>query len=492
MRTGVEYRAALDDGRVVYVDGVQVRNVAEHPAFVGVVSTVSSLYDFAADPANDMTYRAPETGRTALKPFMTPRSVGDLEQRRAAIVKWAEIGKGFLGRSPDHVASFFAGFASNPEVFNNQVHRLGSNITRWYAKILDESPYLSYAIIPPQTSKLRDNEGLEGDFIQVGVVDERADGIVVRGSQMLATASAISDYVFVSCLKPLSRDDEDHAVSFVTPMNTPGLKVYCRRPYAVGQPSGYDYPLSTRFDETDALVVFDDVFIPWEDVFVSRDVDVLQDQFFGTPAHVLGNSQAVARLGVKLKFLLGIAYKVCRLNRTTAYTSVVEKLAELASLASVVEGMSIAADLTPEIDERGVARPNSRFLYGLMGLQAELYPRVMNVVRDLVGGGVMMLPSSYHELVNAETRGDMQRYMQIADKPDDRVQLLKLAWDAIGSEFAGRHHQYELFYAGAPVVTKAWTYRNYGIEECQAFVDYFLSTYSAEDALSGALLDQRD
>jgi 4-hydroxyphenylacetate 3-monooxygenase len=491
MRTGDQYRKGLADGRLVYVDGVPVTDVPEHPAFAGVVSTVAALYDFAADPVNGMTYLAPETGRPALKSFMIPRSVDDLEQRRHAVVKWAEQSKGFLGRSPDHVASFFAGFASNSAVFDRDGHSLGANVRRWYTRILDESAYLSYAIIPPQTSRWKDPHGLDGDLIQVGVVAERPDGIVVRGSQMLGTATAISDYVFVTCLKPLQRDDEEHAVSFVVPIAAPGLKVYCRRPYALGQPSRYDYPLSTQFDETDALVVFDDVFIPWSDVFVCRDVDALQDQFFLTPAHILGNSQATARLSVKLKFLLGIAYKVCLLNRTAAYPSVVEKLAELASLASVVEGMSLAADSAPETDERGVVHPNRRFLYGLMGLQAELYPRVVNVLRDLVGGGVMMVPSSYRDLVNDETKADMRRYMQISEGPEDRVQLLKLAWDAIGSEFAGRHHQYELFYAGAPVVTKAWTYRNYGIEECEAFVDDFLRGYSVEDPGPAAPADRR-
>ncbi|MFI0486043.1 4-hydroxyphenylacetate 3-hydroxylase N-terminal domain-containing protein [Actinomadura sp. 9N215] len=121
--------------------------------------------------------------------------------------------------------------------------------------------------------------GVSGEDAQAGVVEERPDGIVVRGAQMLATGAAVADEIFISCIKPLTPDDRDFAVGFTVPVSADGLKLYCRRPYATtGSP--YDYPLSTRYDETDALVVLDDVFVPWERVFVDRDVDGLRRQFF--------------------------------------------------------------------------------------------------------------------------------------------------------------------------------------------------------------------
>ena len=479
MRTSKEYRAALVDGRKVYIDGKVVEDVTTHPAFTGIVETVGRLYDFATDPAHEMTYVAPETDRTALKPFMIPRSPADLWARREAITKWANISKGFVGRSPDHVASFLAGFASNPAVFDRDTHHLGKHVTRWYHKLLDESLFLSYVIIPPQVSRATTAHGWEGEYIQVGVVAEREDGILVRGSQMLGTSTAVSDNLFVSCIKPLTPEDVDHAVSFIVPVNAAGVKIYCRRPYAVNQPSGYDYPLSTRFDETDALVVFDNVFVPWQDVFISRDVNGVRAQFFETPAHILGNSQAQARFVVKLKFLIGLARKVCTVNQIDKIPGVIEKLADLASLAAFVEGMTLAADAQPVTNDRGVVYPNPRFLYGAMGLQSEIYPRVLHIIRELVGGGVIQLPSSYHELVNEETREDMQRYVQSPGVPtEERVKLFKLVWDAIGSEFAGRHHQYEMFYAGAPFVAKGYAFRHYGYDEAVASVDEFLSSYN--------------
>jgi 4-hydroxyphenylacetate 3-monooxygenase len=486
MRSGKEYVEAIDDGRRVFVDGEAVTSVADHRAFGGLVSTVAGLYDYAADPANDMTYVAPETGRPALKPFMTPRSKEDLRERHAAISKWAALTHGFVGRSPDHVAGFLSGFASDPGIFDaGDRRRFGENVVRWYAKLLDESPFVSYVIIPPQVSRTTTASGRDGDYVQVGVVGERGDGIVVRGAQMLGTGTAVSDYVFVSCIKPLTPDDADHAISFVIPVNAAGVKVYCRRPYALGSPSSFDYPLSSRFDESDALLVFDDVLVPWEDVFVCRDVDRVRAQFFETPAHILGNSQAQIRFVAKLSFLIGIARRICAVNQIDRIPSVVERLADLASLAATVEGMVIASEATAVENRRGVVHPNPRFLYAAMGMQAEIYPRVMHLLRELVGGGVIQLPSSYQELVGEETAADLARYLASPGvTSEQRVQLFKLAWDAIGSEFAGRHHQYEMFYAGAPFVAKGYAYRNYGFEDALAEVDRFLGSYSLQGAIT--------
>ena len=167
---------------------------------------------------------------------------------------------------------------------------------------------------------------------------------------MLGTGTAVSDVLYVSCIKPLRPDEEDFAVSFVIPVAAEGLRLYCRRPYAVGQPSAFDFPLSTRFDEPDAMAVFDDVFVPWEDVLVYRSVDGVRDQFHRTAAHVLGNTQAQIRFTTKLKFLLGLASCVVETNGLGKIPAVVDRMGELAALASFVEGQVLAAESTAEID----------------------------------------------------------------------------------------------------------------------------------------------
>jgi 4-hydroxyphenylacetate 3-monooxygenase len=482
VRTGREYLEALRDGRTVYVDGEAVDDVTTHPAFRGVSSSIAQMYDTAADPASGMQAPHPETGEPVNRVFLIPRSREDLELRRKAITTWADHTHGFVGRGPDHVGAFMAGFASAPEVFAGE-RGADRNVLRWHERILRESTYLSYVIIPPQVDRSGTASSWSSDLLQVGVLEERDDGIVIRGSQMLGTSTAVSDHLFVSCIKPLAPEDERYAISLVVPVSAAGLKVYCRRPYAVGQPSDFDYPLSTRFDETDALVVFDDVFVPWEDVFAHRDVDLVRRQWFATPAHVLGNSQAQIRLVTKVKFLAGIARKIAAMNSIDRIPSVQEKLGELASIAAVIEGMVIAAEAASDVDDRGVAVPNRRFLYGAMGLQVELYPRVTQIVRELAGGGLIQLPSSYRDLLDEETKGDVERYFGSSGaSATERIQFFKLAWDAIGSEFGGRHQQYEMFYAGAPFVTRGYAFRNYGYEEAVAGVDEFLGSYGLPSA----------
>ncbi|CCH32822.1 4-hydroxyphenylacetate 3-hydroxylase N-terminal domain-containing protein [Actinosynnema sp. NPDC047251] len=463
MRTGIEYLASLKDDRRIYVDGAVVADVADHPAFAPIARTIAELLDLVPDV-------------TPL--FTAPRSREDLTAFRVAATRWAEHTHGWVGRSPDHVGAFVAAFAAHPEAFDE---RFADNVLAFQRRMVAESLYVSYAIIPPQVSRASTASGWEGEFVQVGVVEERPDGIVVRGAQMLATGGAVADEILVSCIKPLTAEDEDFAVSFVVPVAAEGLKLLCRRPYAPAASSEYDYPLSSRFDETDALVVFDDVFVPWERVFVYRDVPGLRRQFFDTGAHVLGNWQAQIRFAVKLRFLAGLGRKVAAVNGVDRFPGVVEKLGELASLVSLVESAVLAAEYASEPDARGLWRPDAQALYGVMGLQAELYPRVLAILRELVGGGVLQVPSSMADLVGPETRPIIDRYVHSPGVPAvERVKLFKLVWDAIGSEFAGRHHQYEMFYAGAPFVAKGHAYRNYDFDTAVAEVDSFLGSYGTE------------
>ena len=478
MRTGQQYLQSLADGRTVIIGGARVEDVTRDPAFEGIARTVATMYDVAADPSNGMIYTSPETGKEANKVFMIPRSREDLAERRLAISTWAEITKGFVGRSPDHVGGFLAGFASSPETFDKGGRPFGQNISRLYRQLLEESLFVTYVIIPPQFDRSVTAHGWNEELLQVGVLEERAGGIVVRGAQMLGTSTAVSDWLFVSCIRPLAPQDERYAISFAVPVNAKGLKMYCRRPYATSQPSTFDYPLSTRFDESDAFIVFDDVFVPWENVFVYRDGDQLRRQFFDTAAHVLGNTQAQIRLIAKMKFILGVARRITQVNRIDRFPAVQEKLGDLASLAAIVEGMVLASEATCTMDRNGVAKPNPRFLYGAMGLQAELYPRAILLLRELAGGGVLQLPASYRDLTSDLSRADMERYMRSPNTASqDRIKLFKLAWDIVGSEFGGRQLQYEMFYTGGPFVVKGYAFNEYGYDEALRSAEQFLSSY---------------
>jgi 4-hydroxyphenylacetate 3-monooxygenase len=483
-RSGKQYLEGLSDGRAVFLDGEPVGSVTSHPAFAQSARSIAALYDIAHDPANTelMTFVSPVTGDPVNRVFEIPTSAGDLASRRAAIQRWAEATVGHMGRSPDHVASFLTAFAAAPDIFARGGEEFARNVARFHAKVRDEDLFVSYVIVPPQIDRSKPAHQQSDPHLYAGVLEERDGGIVVKGAQMLGTSSALSDYILLSCIHPLREGDEDHAISVAVPVAAPGVRLYPRRSYAAAATSTFDYPLSSRFDETDSLLVFDEVFVPWEDVFVYRDRAITHAQFFESAAHALGNHQAQVRFAVKLRFLAGLAWRIAHMNGIHTLPPVQGTLGEIAGYAALVEGLVRAQEQHCEIDHNGVARPGRAELYANMMLQSEILPKVTQLLRELCGGGLIQLPSSARDLVSPHTAPDLWRYVQSpGHDTEQRVKLLKLAWDAVGSEFAGRHQQYEMFYAGAPFVVKGHMFRNYDFEAATQLVDDLLASYSLDE-----------
>ena len=486
-RSGKDYVEGLRDGRRVFINGVFVDDVTTHPAFRGAVQSVARVYDHAHDPANaeTMTYSSPRTGEPVNKAFLIPRSEDDLRARRTALRRQAELTFGLMGRGPEHVAGFLAGWAARADVFAEGGQRYADNIVRFYEYVRDNDLYCSYAIVPPQIDRSKPAHQQADPHLYAGVKEEREDGVVLRGAQMLGTGAALSDYLVLSCIVPLRPGDEDQAVNVAIPIGAEGLKIYSRRSYAEAATSRYDYPLATRFDETDALIVLDDVFVPWERVFVHRNLDLVRDQWTRTPAHLLGNNQAQVRFSVKLDLLAGLAKRVAEMNGSATFPPVRGTLGQLAAHAAMVSGLVAAQEQNCVIDEHGVAWPGRAEAYAVMTLQSEFYPKLLDIVRDLCGGGLIQLPSSAADYGHPEARADLERYVQSPGFPsEERVKLLKLVWDMVGSEFGSRHEQYEMFYAGAPFLVRTRMAEMYDFDRATALVDQALAGYGVEEPRS--------
>jgi 4-hydroxyphenylacetate 3-monooxygenase len=482
-RTGEQYLEALREGRAVFINGERVTDVSAHPAFEQAARAVARLYDIASDPANAelMLTDSPYGEGQINVANMIPRSREDLVRRRRGLRRWSEATFGLMGRSPDHVAGFFAGFAGNAGVFGRGGKQFEENVLNFHRKICEEDLYLAYTIVPPQIDRSKPAHQQEDPHLYAGVKEERDGGIVIKGAQMLGTGAALADYIHLSTITPMRPGDEDYAISVAVPSGAEGVKIYSRRSYAEAATSVFDYPLATRFDETDSLVVFDDVFVPWEHVFVYRDLDLVQAQWWETAGHVLGNNQAQIRFSTKLDFLTGIAHRVTEMNGVAALPPVQTTLGELAANASLVSGLVYGAEQNCTIDEDGVAHPGHAETYANMTLQSELYPKVLTIIRELCGGGLIQLPSSVKDLESTETAAVLERYIQSPGvSAEERVKLLKLAWDMVGSEFASRHQQYEMFYAGAPFIVKMRMFRNYDFARADDLVDEALAGYGLD------------
>ena len=482
LRTGQQYLDAIaKDGRRIFVDGEEVGDVTAHPAFAETARTMASLFDISSNPANRdlMTYTSPKTGEPVNRIWQLPTSVDELRQRRGAIQRWAEEIFGFMCRTPDHVAGFSAGYAAAPEVLARDGNeKFADNAVKIYEFLRDNDVYIAYTIVPPQIDRSKPAHQQNPPDLYAGVVEERNDGVIIKGAQMLGTGAVFADYIHLSSIHPLRPGDENHAISLIVPANAHGVKIHSRRSYSGAASSIFDYPLASRFDETDALVVYDNVFVPWEHIFVYKDTQLCRDQWFETPAHILGNNQAQIRFVTKLKFLTGLAKRITEMNGVWPIPPVQGSIAEIAVQSAMYEGLLEAQIANPKPNTNGIYIPDAQTHYAAMVLQSKIYPELLNMIRDLAGGGMIQLPSSVADFENPETGEDIRRYVQSPDVPaEDRVKLLKLAWDAVGSEFAGRHDQYEKFYAGAPFIVKQRFLWNFDFETPDRLIDKALSGY---------------
>lgn len=479
LRTGRQYKDAVaGDGRRVFIDGERVDDVTAHPAFAPAVEHAAALYDRVREDPERMAYTVPDTGEPASRIWMMPRTQAELAERREAFRRWAEPNLGLFGRSQPHVATYLSSFAAAAPIFDDGAYDFTENVRNTYRHARDNDHYVTYSIVHPQVDRGKPAHKQADPYLAVGVCKERDDGIVLRGGTMLGTGTAISDSVLVSVIHPLPEGDEDYAFSTVVPVNADGLKVICRRGYAHAQPSTFDYPLSTRFDETDAFLVFDDVFVPWEKVMVYRNRELVRGQFYRTPGQVWANTFAQVRSLAKLQFLLGVTKRVIEMNGVQGVPQVREQMGRLASHVATVEAMLLAAEYECEWDEHGNAVPHRRYLYAAMGLHPDIHTAAMALVRELAGAGFLQVPSSEADFGNPEIAGDIAHYMRASDAPaSEKIKLMKLAWDMVGSEFAGRQQQYELFFGGPPFLARMLANDNYGYETPDRLVEECLASY---------------
>ena len=476
LKSGADHIASLRDGRAVYLHGQKVDDVTVHPAFANAVKTIGGLFDFAQQHPDLMGFVTEDGGR-ANRIWQLPQSYEELRERRKALDAWSEMHAGFMGRTPDHVASCISGMVMGLDVFEAYDTARAGALAAYYRHARDNDLYLTYVLINPQADRSKTASQQKDPFLSAGVVDRDAAGITVRGAKMLATGGIMANEVFVTCIQPLQPGDEKHAVSFAIPMNAKGLKILSRKSYEEEAPNVFDNPLSSRFDENDAVLFFDDVKVPWDRVFVIDGIEMCQKQFHETPAHVYQNYQAMVRMAVKLRFLTGIAHRITEVNGTTGIPSVRETLGRLAAEAGMVDALVAAMEVKGKMYGRYFV-PDRHTLYSAATLTQKLYGKVLDTLRELAGGGMIMLPSSVDDFRDPELATLIGKTQQSpAASAIEKVKFYKLAWDAVGSEFASRHAQYEMFYSGASFVTTGHSYRTYDWAVAAKLLDTMLGSY---------------
>jgi 4-hydroxyphenylacetate 3-monooxygenase len=473
LKTGKEYVEGLRDGRVVYIGNERVDDVTTHPAFSNAVRTLAAFYDKKADPALRQQMAYEDNGQTYSIYYLKARNRDDLARRTAAHRILAEDSYGLLGRSPDYIASFVTGMNLKPEIFG----KFAGNVRAYYEHMRDHDVYTAHAIVSPQAARdpaFFQRQNLPNPSCQV--VREDDDGVVVSGMKMLATAAIIADDIWIGNILPLAPEAKAESITFAVPCNTPGVSLWSRKPLEPAARSEFDAPLTWRFDETDAMVMFDDVKVPWERVFVHNDPALSRALYIETGAHSYGNHHSNVRLLVKIQLLVGLASRVAQANGADQVPVVRETLGRLAALEALLEA-TVAGQIqaAEEWPTPGYVTFNRRMMYAALNWGVENYAAVIDCLRELCGGGVLQMPADISVMQDSGLANRFRTYWQTPHMSAlDRMKLFKLAWDIVGSEFAGRHLQYEKFFPGASFIVRNHNFREAPWNKWHSVVDGIL------------------
>jgi 4-hydroxyphenylacetate 3-monooxygenase len=384
------------------------------------------------------------------------RNRDDLVRRMRALKAIAEMTYGVVGRSPDQVSGLVTGLAMNSALLDKLHPGFGDNLLRYYNHARKNDLYLSFAVTPPtgrRSSEVFPGQKRDDPILQV--VDEDDSGVTVSGMKMLATSAVYADEILIGNLTPIDDAFKSEAITAAIPLNAPGLSLWSRQPYALAARHEADYPLSYRFDETDSVLVCERVKVPWERVFLHNEATMSRRIYIETPANCYQNHQSNVRFWTKMGLIVGVASRVCEANGIDKIPAVRETLGRLAALEATIGGLVHGQIEAWEQWPDGFATPNRRIMYGALNWCQEHHTEIIDTLRTLLGGVPMVMPASIDVVTDDKLRDRFERWWQTPSiAAVERYKLYKLAWDLVGSEFAGRHMLYEKFYAGNSIVVR--------------------------------------
>ncbi|MBH0119982.1 Pyoverdin chromophore biosynthetic protein pvcC [Rhodococcus sp. CX] len=483
--TGDEYIESIKDGREIYLHGERVKNYTEHPAFRNSIRMTARLYDALHTGEHvDKLTTPTDTGNggVTMPFFRTPKSADDLRADRDAIATWARLTYGWMGRSPDYKASFLGTLGANDEFYSP----FQDNAKRWYRESQEKVLYWNHAIINPPVDRSLPPDEVGDVFMKVE--KETDAGLIVSGAKVVATGSAITNYNFIAHYGlPIKK--KEFALICTVPMDAPGIKLISRASYSqnanvVGSP--FDYPLSSRMDENDAIFIFDKVLVPWENVFMYGDVEKINNFLGGSGFLQRFTLQGCTRLAVKLDFIAGLLMKALDATGAGGFRGVQTRVGEVIGWRNLFWSLSDAMVNNPEpwIGDTVTPKLEYGLTYRMFAMQG--YPRIKEIIEQDVASGLIYLPSSAADFQNPDVRPYLDKYVRGSDgiTAVDRVKVMKALWDSIGSEFGGRHELYERNYAGNHENVKAellFAAEGRGdVASMKGFAEQFMSEYDLD------------
>lgn len=465
IKTGQDYINRVKSRKPeVWLGGRIVENIYDEPYFKQPINEIAKLYDAQHDPKyqDDITHICEETGKRVNNAFLFPKSQEDLQKRSKLFEVYARMTYGLMGRTPDFLNVVVTSLAQNAWFLEKYNKNWAKNIINYYKYLRDNDIFLTHAIVNPQNDRSKTSHEQKDTFTHLGTVNETPDGIIVKGAKMLATLAPITDEVIIYSFPGFAPGDEKYALAFAIPIDTPGLRIICREPMQDGTRSLFDHPLASRYEEADALLIFDDVLVPWDRIFLYNNVEAANLLYPMTgiaqqPAH-----QSGVRGYIKLAFIVEVACKLADSIGVDVYLNVQRDLGEIVQSVEVIRALLRVAEYEYTINDKGEAMPDADALETIRGMLPEMYPRAIEVMQTIGAGGLLMMPTE-NDFKHPELKVDIDNHFagRHGVSSEERIKLFKLAWDLCGEAFGMRLLQYERYYTGDPVRKRAIFYNKY-------------------------------
>jgi aromatic ring hydroxylase len=481
--TGKQYVDSLRDGRRLFIDGKVVSDVTAYAPLQGVIGTIAALCDDQHDPALSeiLTYASPTSGQRVSATYLEARTREQFEALAGCFHLRAKRTFGLMGRLTDFMSAFLVDLSVALKALGKTE---AAARAQGMVELCRENDFqVTHALIDPQSD--RSTQDAPSQAVQV--VERRPEGIVVSGCRMLSTLAPVANECYVGPYYPRKAGEEKFMLAFLVPMNAPGLTILCRESFHRGETS-FDRPLSSRFDEGDAILMFDRVLVPRERMIVDGDIEAYNGMLTARPGYT--PLQATIRSIMKLRFLAGLATAIARANGRDKLPRFQAAIGELIALISVAEGVragALAEGLRRaesfargeyKIEGDGLREPRTIGVSGGAAINF-FFPyantKAADVLRLAAGSGVLAMTAA--DYANPEVGPLMDKWLIGPDiDARRRLELMKLAWDMTGTEFGSRAGLYERLYSGDPEINAQRWFRSGITRECEALVEELLGS----------------
>lgn len=468
LRTADQYLDGLKDGRVVFFKGARVDDVTAHP-HLGVGARHTALDYELAERAEyrDLFTWTDDDGGTHSRYYKKPADTQDLLNRREMIeTSTREGGSVVLLVKEIGTDALFALDLVSRVVDDKAGTSYNERVAAFHAHCRDRDLTLAVA----QTDVKGDRSLLPSqqdhpDYY-VHIVEERDDGIVVRGAKAHTTGTPFVDEIIVLPTRAIGQEDADYAVSFAIPANTKGVRMLAS-PFGAGErASSFHAPVSSQHRLVDTLTVFDDVFVPAERVFLQKEWQAAG--FLANTFVEFHRFTAVSYKPPLCDLFLGAAALLADYNGIARASHVREKLTKLIAWTETVRGLSRAAAYDCRVTDFGLAVPNIIQTNLAKYHFAAHYHEAIGWVQDIAGGLVATGPDEA-DLAAPETRADIDRFLGGAGgvSAEDRLKAMNLVHDLTASDFGGYNQLLAIHAEGSLEAQKITIYRDYDLDRCK-------------------------